>query len=420
MLSGVKSWYKDTFPNFSNWEIASGIAIACIAIVSSLAIMHGDSTLIEPGMQRYVAIPNYIATIFLLFQLFRRKGKITINFILLVALFISWVFDNFHLAVGIEPQPTFLLLAIFVIFCMLGKKTWHCGYIIYRLFLIVTGLAGIIGFFCFLTNIFPPLRIVEYYGFSNGPDAIYIVYPFSYLTGGSAGLRICGLFNEPGYYGTIAGLVLIAEKYNFRKFGNVIIFIAGLFTLSFAFYVLVIIFVVAFLYKSPRKILMVSLVIASIFVFVIPNVSTDSDLGALLSRFTYDSKEKKFAGDNRSNTYFDAIYDSAKIRGDLITGLGAGSLKDEEKVSASTYKVVLLAHGYLGAILIWVSLFVASIHAMPKRYYAWILIICFFASIYQRPDIYKANYLLVLFGGFMNIYYIEYVERKSIIRLNNK
>jgi hypothetical protein len=65
--------------------------------------------------------------------------------------------------------------------------------------------------------------------------------------------QACGAFTEPGHYGIFLGLFLLAEKLNFKKKGNVILLIAGLFTLSAAF-VFILLLGIFYNYFSKNKI----------------------------------------------------------------------------------------------------------------------------------------------------------------------
>ena len=92
---------------------------------------------------------------------------------------------------------------------------------------------GIIASFSFIFKLGLPYEIVPYYF----GDEYYINYYFAYLYwGGSEGVvfRLCGLFNEPGYFGTVSAILLINEKLHLKRISNLLLFIAGFFTFSAA------------------------------------------------------------------------------------------------------------------------------------------------------------------------------------------
>lgn len=50
--------------------------------------------------------------------------------------------------------------------------------------------------------------------------------------------QIFGMYDEPGVVGTIAGAILMTRQFNFKKWINIPIFIAGILSFSLFFYVI--------------------------------------------------------------------------------------------------------------------------------------------------------------------------------------
>ena len=397
-------------------EKICGVAIGVIAIVFSLAIMHGDSTLIDPSKRFLVAIPNYLALLVLSFEVFSSPKE----FKLFIPLFIVWIFqwllDNFHLAPGVESSVQWPTLILIFLFCMMKPRVWHYGFRVYRIFLVVTSLFGIVAFGAFLTGVIQPLDTVEYYNNSGGQNAMYIVYPLSYLVVGSTdgieAIRLSGLFNEPGYFGTILALALIADGLDIRNIGSWIMLITGTFTLSFAFFVLIAMYWGFRAMKNAKTLLKIAALSALCLFLILPLIPEDSSVGWLVQRFSYDKDENKVAGDDRTTSAFEMYWDQTVANGQIIFGQGGGFFNNKDVGSLSCKKVIV-EHGFVFSFMMWGLLFFACMHFKQRKMAWWILLICFFASVYQRPSIFLYSYMLILFGGMKNIETMEL--GKSII-----
>lgn len=99
--------------------------------------------------------------------------------------------------------------------------------------MIFSAFLGIVAYFDFLLGLGLPHSIEEYY--IQRDNANYINYTFAYLFVEFDGIRLCGLFNEPGAFGTFLALFLILDGFNYKHYGNYLLLIAGCLTLSMAF-----------------------------------------------------------------------------------------------------------------------------------------------------------------------------------------
>lgn len=400
--------------SYKRREKICGFAIGVIAIVFSLAIMHGDTTLLDPSMRRFVAIPNYLALLVLLYEVVSSPKDFRVYVPLLIVWVIQWIIDNFHLAPGVDMSIQWSTLILIMLFCMMRERVWHYGFRVYRLFLVFGSVFGIIAFVGFLTGLFPPLETVDYYNNSGGPGAVYQVYPFSYIMVGIEGIRLCGLFNEPGYLGTISALVLIADGFNMRSLGNWLILIAAVFSFSIAFFLLIGIYWGARMLQSAKALLIVLSVVAVLLFVVVPHIPEDSLVGQLVvSRLTYDKDENQLAGDSRTTDAFLVYWDKTIRDGRIFFGQGGGYFNNKD-VGSLSYKKEIVQHGLFGCFLMWGLLVFACLKYKQRSLKWWLLIICFFASIYQRPSIFLYNYMIILFGGMENVRIIDSEKKKQL------
>ena len=215
--------------------------------------------------------------------------------------------------------------------------------------------------------------------------------------------RLCGLFNEPGYLGTVLALVLCADKLNLKRKSNWILLIAGFMTFSLAFLLLLAIFLVFLIRKRP--VLMIMLILFLIlYVFILPYVQfSNPTIQAFINRIMI--VDGTLAGDNRSNIYVDSTLSNLLNSTDAFWGYGTGYSSTADFGSVSTYKTYVIDYGVIGFILVYGSLLLASLFKTKRTWYIVAYISCFFISIYQRPYVFSIVYFVILFGG------IEYIKQ---------
>ncbi|MEI4801153.1 polymerase [Bacillus sp. FJAT-51639] len=236
-----------------------------------------------------------------------------------------------------------------------------------------------------------------YYGFSEQ-------YFFSY--GGSID-RICAMFNEPGVVGTVSALILISKRLKLNRLYEKIILIAGILSLSMAFYVLIGLYL---LLKSKKYAFL--FIIAYILVFSL--TPKDSYLyNRILSRF--EITESGVAGNNRTNEGFNYIYKDFKAGGirEHLFGMGEKEYFNKAlnyKSEALSWKTFTVINGYF--LLILHSLFFLYICLKEKNKAAMFFALFYFMSIYQRPFDFSLGYWLIFFGGLLLSLNIQTKEDK--------
>lgn len=391
------------------------LSIAVIAIVSSLAFMHSDTTLVAPSIVRtLVPIPNYLATIVLLYTIVRSPNTLVFNISLLLCVTIYWLFLTFNIfGGGVVFHP--LTLVIFILFSIMGEKVWYHAFLIYRYYLILLSVFGIIAYCSFVFSLGLPYQVLDYYGGNGSDDWYYVFYYYSILSVRYDGVRLCGLFNEPGYFGTFLALFLIAGNCNFKKIENVILLVAGCFTLSFAFFLLIIMYYLFRLAKNPRRILLAAVVVF-LLLYILPIIAKQNEFWAFfLERFKFE--DGHLSGDNRTNDFFLPYWNKFLNGGPILFGYGSGYL-NEIGTGALSYKCVILEHGFVGVTLFWGTLLLTVWKDIKSS--AFVFIVLFFLSIYQRPNVMAIYYLLLLMGGIIESKAYVVVPNNYICRENPK
>lgn len=368
-------------------------------IISSWAIFQGDTTLAPPIVEKTLSLLNWICFIVLIFNF---KSKKIINTGLLLASLFFFFLRNVYTAAGLSFKFSgVLMLLLLIVFCYYNPLQLNKLIQWFRKYMIMLSIIGIIVSLDYLIGFGLPHETVEYYGLNQ--SAFYVNYYFSYLYMQNDGIRLCGLFNEPGYMGTILGLIIAVEGFNFKRIGNVVLLIAGFFTLSVAFFVLLF---VGLIIKSlsSRKFLigfLLSLIIAyfSVDYFDKDNVVKDY----IEMQTTYDKSSNSIGGHSREDDSFTKIYKNFNESGPILFGYGTGYCSMHGMQKTSSIRISFVEWGYIGSLIIYGLLLLTGFYATKKNKQALLFLFCFALSLYQRPNVFSSLYYLILMGGIYHI-----------------
>ena len=162
--------------------------------------------------------------------------------------------------------------------------------------------------------------------------------------------RICGAFAEPGHFGIYLGLILVIEKFDFSKFYNKILLIAGLFTFSTAFYGILFLGLIyfAFVKRSDAK-YWVS-IIGLTFLIVL--------FWDYLNEFLFNSsvnalEDMANVADNRVSDQFIETFDVFIESPDALLGVGYyTTYYNDVKLAITNWRGFVFSFGFVGLILI--------------------------------------------------------------------
>lgn len=391
-----------------SWLIAFFITVS--TVISGFAVMHSDSTIGNPIERRLFAniIWGCITLSFFTSFLYKKIRLSPIIFFPLV----------YFLLVGIDSYATsyfpFLILYELGTFCIMDNEIKLIVYKQYRTSLIIMAAIGIIIYTNSLLGGFIPYRLIPYYS----PGGIYHDYIIGYVLYAVEynQTRLCGLFNEPGYFATILAMVLCIEGFDLRKLGNVILLISGVATGSMSFFVISAIYIcLLYLKKNIFKFVIVCVVLA-ISVIVIANTEFENpNIRRLSERLRV--VDGVWVADNRSSASIDKVFmEVIKDPERAVWGMGTGYSGLEEvrgSKGVSTYKTYVIDYGLLGFFLMYVCLFVYFFHVNKQSIRSIVFLIAYVANIYQRPQIYILPFFVLLISGTELIRYTEKQDKVS-------
>lgn len=354
-----------------------------------------------------------INIILIIFPIIKYKKPILKkNLFQIIPMIIFVIITSFHTYDGSINFSGFLFLLLWITFSLAPDNIKMRTFIYFKNAFTIICIAGIICYLSYDLNLFLPYKTTDYYYNNNAIVANYIDYKFIFLYQVSSSIslvRLCGICNEPGYFGTICALILCASSLDLRKKSNIIILIAGFLTFSLAFIITLVIYLLLKYLKDFRTVIL-TIILTCLYLFLLPNIYTGNPtVDRLIRRMTIT--DEGLAGDNRSNDQLDYIFEST-IKDKALFGYGDGYVKTQSlKDGVSSYKTYIIQYGFVGCILLWGSLLLAALYK-NKNYLFIIYIIAFFVNIYQRPNIMTLQYQILLFGG------LAFINAKLRVKAN--
>ncbi len=382
-------------------------AFTLIAITSTLAINHSDSTLPE---RQYLWVSHTIlacSLIFLIFKTLTRSFKMQAAGLLFVFSF-WYLVITLYTYKGNDVSLNLSTIISLLLFCCYDKKVWAFSYNLYYKYILLISFLGIIAFLSIYLPIGLPKTICPYYGSRLSDSYLYYDYHFAYIVVEGPFTRLCGLFNEPGYFGTFLGLFLVAENFNLKKKSNIILLIAGIFTFSAAFFITLILYFILKLILTRN----IKILFAGVFIFlsIIVVGGENENVAHLMERFTF--VDGKLNAINRTGSGFDYFFNNYIKTSRLFIGYGGGFLEHNQEIGNLSYKTYLVEYGLFACLIFWGGLFYNAIKYSSRNQIAIVFSILFMINIYQRPGIFVFGYMLLLYGG---VSYISLMSKERCL-----
>lgn len=211
--------------------------------------------------------------------------------------------------------------------------------------------------------------------------------------------RFSSIFNEPGYLGTVLGLLLIMKRMDFSDIKNKIYLVTGLFTFSGAFYVLLIYGFIVFFFKT-KKVIIFSILSYALIFYILHNNET----------IYYYMYGRFFDGDfnNREGECFKYIFNNFLQSDNLMVGIWPNR-EIIQGCDVSSSNLIILYYGIvLGPIIIILNFGFIFLKYLKlennRKYYDFILIFLLplGLSFYQRPELFQPLQVFLLMVYIIN------------------
>lgn len=270
---------------------------------------------------------------------------------------------------------------------------------------------GIVFHVLKITGAFSFEPITTYYG--DRELAVWDVYFWGNYKH-MAELRFHSIFDEPGYLGTISAFLLALNRYDFEKKENIIIFIAGLLTLSLAFYFLSILYFVLLFAGERRSLIRIAVVtgLALAVAFLVFPVLWDLILQSVIGRI-YETDELAY-GEIRGIQASKESWKYLKSQElpSFLWGNGMDShiTADVRYIRSSAWGRLVYQIGFLFSLYFIFLVFSYAIHDKYRLFFG----IVFLLSIYQRPQIFSALFMFFLAAGLLGRDNNHYLTQKTL------
>lgn len=276
-----------------------------------------------------------------------------------------------------------------------------------------------IAIICIVGLFFHILRLLGVYdapllGTVNMGDRQYSVFPLhvyevSPFSGLDLSMRFNSIFDEPGYLGTIIALYVTGSGLDLKNKWNIVLLIAGFFTLSLAYFAILFIYfiLISLNGKDGLKRAIVLLFVVGIIIFIISSLFPEIlDLFLARQEFSRSGADSRGGVEAMSNnitylrnqTFFKYLFGSGYDAHLYVFGDNTGEM------SQSNIFRLVFQIGYFGIIY----LFLFFVWGIKKTYTSIVFLIVYLLSMYQRPQVIDPLFLLLL------------LQQMQLNRSNNK
>lgn len=212
--------------------------------------------------------------------------------------------------------------------------------------------------------------------------------------------RFSGYFDEPGVVGTISSILLMCTKYDLKNKFNIPIFISGLLSFSFYFYIVSACYFL-FFYKNFKVKIVLLLVMICILYILFDN---DFLYKVIFQRFIVE--DGGFTGDNRTSESFDLWFNNFLYSSEALWGIGKEGLLYNS--GGASYKDIIVQYGlvFFVCYILFYGLF--AFKYLGHNFKALIVALFLFVTIlYQRPFIenFSYSFFFISFPFLIRKYY---------------
>ena len=195
--------------------------------------------------------------------------------------------------------------------------------------------------------------------------------------------RFYSVFDEPGVLGTLSAIILLGNKYDFKKKENLFLLFGGIFTFSLAFYIVTILgyLINAVIMRRIKQVVIISTILLSILPFLLTLDAFKLSIVYRLSNFNQSVQDRNGV---LLDQFYDAFSKTPKLYyGESLTFFANNPLLHE----GSSYKFFIIEYGFIGFLLL-LLLYIFLIDFKRINFYIIFCLIVFLILFIQRPFMY--------------------------------
>lgn len=313
---------------------------------------------------------------------------------------IYWLVNTLNARSAISIDDVLLPLEL-CIFSMFGDEEKRQVYRAFRFYLLISSIIGIAISISYYLSFPISYEIAPYYMESSYSHSMYADYGMCRLLiqPGSQSFRLCGLFTEPGHFGTMLALAICADGCEYWKPSTIIMVIAGLLTSSLAF-VIIVVSSIAIKNIADIKQLIVFFIVFIVAIWALSTLTTEGTwLYGILERLGIVGQGSFL--DNRTNEQLANAFVEMGFS-QWLFGYGSGFTSTLGTGNAGIL-VSIANNGIVGTCLIFIPLIYYAYKQSRGSIAALVLTTCFVISLYQRADVFELSYFVLLFGGIAGL-----------------
>lgn len=208
-------------------------------------------------------------------------------------------------------------------------------------------------------------------------------------------LRFGGMFDEPGVVGTINFLMLVINKFNLKKWYNIILLIGGILSMSLFFYIGVAVYIIlTYIIDTQRPILRRISVLILLIACGVALVKIPATSELIVGRLEFDSTTNTIKGDNRSDVYLSSYIESIKGTPEYYWGVNNKAIVESFAENAG-YRNAILLYGAVFMIL-YIAMFGVYGYQYSNNIWRWcIMMVVMLITLYQRPGFMHKEYIFL-------------------------
>lgn len=325
-------------------------------------------------------------TLFVFICILQRRFSADVKELLAIVSFQCCIWVLFALGHGDSSYITrvvYLTTSFLAVTCLCNENAGLSSFLkLYNNFILLMAICGTLAFCLAITGILSP--ILEYENLDGRTGYCYGLTCTNAVFGSI--IRYSGFFDEPGAMASWGMFALIFNRLFFKNFKyEIILIICLLFTLSMAYYIQLIFYVLFFYidFTKIKNVLLLGISLSILVGGIYMTRDTEFDLYQhTLGRFEIDPTTGKLSGDNRSD-----LMDLAKVEFAKSPWFGVGARSVEERglyIADNPYEN-LAYDGIIGALTVYVPLLVIMLYGVlrDKKYFLGALILAM--GYLQRP-----------------------------------
>ena len=225
-------------------------------------------------------------------------------------------------------------------------------------------------------------------------QTIFNLLPQYYLNGTA---RFQSITEEPGLVGTLCFFILSSMDMKKYKVQAIIFGLAGILSMSLAFYVLMFFWLILRFKSFTLKYILLFMLFSGTIYFVFSDRINDIIIERIVSK-----KNEGESLDNRNSEQVKKLFDETSNSFDrIICGMGNRTFEKMDTGASAGIKKIIVQYGFLMVLMALASFCLLFFKMKGYSYSSVVILMLFLFSLYQRFDLNLSTNIIVIFGSML-------------------